>query len=81
MEVIIRFPVIANRGLSCAQPTNDELFKHVVRRVRMVMLFRVRHSRTDILPCAGQHDVITSGVVRKEVRDVVDLAIARNPAA
>lgn len=80
VEVIGRLPIVTDNILARAQPTDEKLLQHIVGGVRVLVLLRVLHDGADVPASEVQNEVVAARVVCEELRDVVNSAIAQNPA-
>jgi len=81
LEVLGWDPVLINDSSIGPQPSNEELAKHVVCGVGVVVFSGIFHDFTDILSGILEDEVVTSRVICEELGHVIDLSIASDPAA
>ena len=81
LEVLGWDPVVINNSGIGPQPSNEELVKHAICGVGVVVLSGILHDFTDVLSSILEDEVVTPGMVWHEFRHVIDLPITSDPAA
>ena len=71
-EVIRSHPFIVHDVLSGTKPPNDKLVQHIISALRMHMLCNIIHRVFDVPTGVLEDELLTTGVVRKEVGDIED---------
>ena len=79
-EVVRCDPVIVHDVLSGTKPPNKKLVEHIISAFRMRMLRVIVHRAFDVPTSVLEDEVLTTGVVRKEVGDIEDFTPVGNPA-
>ena len=69
-EIVCCDPVIVHNTLSGAKPPNEKLVQHIISALRMHMLRDIVHSAFDVPTSVLEDELLTAGVVRKEVGDI-----------